>query len=74
MSESTPPEDRKSLAELASEAGRQPSGRVPECPHCHRRLFYVVSTWHLADGTTRRLRRCTACGHVLTSSEVFDPF
>ena len=67
----TPPEDRPSLNELA---GRKPGGgKVPVCPACGKRLFYVVSTWHLADGTTRRLRKCSACGHAANSKEVFDP-
>jgi len=62
----------KSLADMAADAGRKPSGKVPICPECGRRLFYVISTWHLADGSTRRLRKCSACGHAINSTEVFD--
>lgn len=47
-------------------------GKVRKCPACKRRLFYVVSTWQNADGTIRRLRKCSICGHALNSSEVFD--
>jgi len=64
---------RRSLAELAAEAGRQPGDvRVRMCPECGRRLFYVQRTWTLRDGTIRRARACSACGHVANSSEVFD--
>jgi DNA-directed RNA polymerase subunit RPC12/RpoP len=65
-----PPQDRPTMAELA---GRDPGGgKVRRCPACNRRLFYVVSTWNLANGTIRRLRKCSICGHAVNSSEVFD--
>jgi len=64
-----PPEDRPTLGELAGEPA---AGKVRACPGCGKRLFYVVSTWHLRDGTTRRLRRCSSCGHVADSSETFS--
>jgi DNA-directed RNA polymerase subunit M/transcription elongation factor TFIIS len=68
-----PRRELKSLAQFAKEAGRQPGeGKVPKCPACGKRLFYVTSTWHLADGTIRRLRKCSACGHAMNSTEVFD--
>lgn len=70
-----PPDDKKakSLQEMAAEGGSDPGGgKVRMCPGCKRRLFYVVSTWTNADGTIRRLRKCSICGHAVNSSEVFD--
>lgn len=64
-----PPKDRPSLAELK---GGQPEGRVQHCPACGRRLFYVMQTWTNKDGTIRRQRKCSMCGHVVNSSETFD--
>jgi hypothetical protein len=64
-----PPERRPSLGELRGD-GHVPRVRV--CPACGRRLFLVTNTWRLADGTIRRLRKCSMCGHAANSSEVFD--
>ena len=63
----------KSLQELAAEAEKDPGGgKVRMCPACGKRLFLVENTWHLADGTIRRQRKCAACGHAANSSEVYD--
>ncbi|NQT12906.1 MAG: transposase [Planctomycetes bacterium] len=63
----------KSLQELKAEAESTPGGgKVRTCPGCGKRLFYVTTTWENKDGTIRRLRKCSACGHVANSSEVFD--
>jgi hypothetical protein len=61
---------RPTLADL--QGAPAPDGRVRRCPACRRRLFYVVRTWTLRDGTIRRLRKCAACGHPASSSERFD--
>jgi len=69
------PKKRKTLAEMAAEAGGNPGGgKVRMCPACGKRLFKVKQTWYLIDGTKRRGYACAACGHVDTSSvtEVFD--
>ncbi len=65
-----PPDDRPTMGELAGKKIEE--GKVRRCPDCHRRLFYVTNTWTLADGTIRRLRKCSACGYVIDSREVYD--
>jgi len=72
MADSDPFQERKSLAEIAKAAGNQPGGKVRVCPNCGKRLFLVTNIWHLADGTIRRQRKCSLCGHAANSSEVYD--
>lgn len=73
MTERTPPDQRPSLQQLKGDDGPG-TGSVRVCPNCGKRLFLVTSTWHLQDGTTRRLRKCSACGHCVNSTvtEKFD--
>jgi hypothetical protein len=61
-----PPELRPDLADYAAEA-RGSAGL--ECPGCGCRHFFVKNTWHLKDGTVRRLRICRFCGRPTTTSE-----
>lgn len=54
-----PPEQRKSLAELAQGEGSEPGGIV--CPRCGWACLPVVYTRRLATGQTQRVRECRRC-------------